>query len=178
MTQSTSFESEMGEAVALKSVHLSAHLDGLFFRMKSQQQYRNETGDNLEAVYTFPLAPGATLLGMAVQVGERRLEGVVIEKKEATERYEKAIDEGDMPVMVEKSSKGLYTANLGNLKDGESVTIEIESAQLLRVAQGQIRLQIPTVIGERFGDAYTTGGLAPHVILRKLMFTDSMALVV
>ena len=87
---------------------------------------------------------------------------MVIEKKQATEHYEKAIDDGDMPVMVEKSSSGLYTANLGNLKDCESVTIEIESAQLLRFEQGQMRLQIPTVIGERYGDAHATGGLAPH----------------
>ena len=162
MIKITSFEGEVGEPVALKSVHLSAHLEGLFLSIKSQQQYRNETGDNLEAVYTFPIAPGATLLGMSIQIGEKRLQGVVIEKKEAAERYEKAIDDGDMPVMLEKSFEGLYTANLGNLKDGESVTIEIESAQLLRVEQGQMRLHIPTVFGQRFGDACTTGGLAPH----------------
>ena len=162
MIKITSYEGDVGELVALKSVHLHAHLDGLLLSIKSQQQYRNETGDNLEAVYTFPIAPGATLLGMAIQIGEKRLQGMVIEKKESTERYEKAIDDGDMPVMLEKSFEGLYTANLGNLKDGESVTIEIETAQLLRVEQDQMRLQIPTVIGTRFGDAYTPGGLALH----------------
>lgn len=162
MARETSFETKTGEAVALKSIHLSGNLDGFLLSMKSQQQYRNEAGANLETVYTFPLAPGATLLGMAIQIGEKRLKGVVIEKKEATERYEKAIDDGDMPVMVEQSSDGLYSANLGNLKDGESVTIEIDWTQLLRVEQGQMRLQIPTVIGLRYGDAYTTGGLALH----------------
>jgi Ca-activated chloride channel family protein len=162
MSQETKFTSESGDEVALKRVHVDGRIDGLLWSMTSAQHYRNETGKNLETVYTFPLAPGAILLGITVQIGEKRLKGAVIEKKQATERYEKAIDDGDMPVMVEKSSSGLYTANLGNLKDGESVTIEIESAQLLRFEQGQMRLQIPTVIGERYGDAYATGGLAPH----------------
>lgn len=162
MSKETHFTSDSDDDVALKRVHIDGRIDGLLWSMTSQQHYRNETGNNLEAVYTFPLAPGAVLLGLTVQIGDKRLHGTVIEKKRATARYEKAIDDGDMPVMVEKSSKGLYTANLGNLKDGESVTIEIESAQLLRVEQGQMRLQIPTVIGERYGDAHATGGLAQH----------------
>jgi len=162
MSKETKFSSTTGDDVALKRVHIDGRIDGLLWSMTCQQHYRNETGKNLETVYTFPLAPGAVLLGLVVQIGDKRLRGTVIEKKQATTRYEKAIDEGDMPVMVEKSSEGLYTANLGNLKDGESVIIEIESAQLLRVEQGQMRLQIPTVIGERYGDAHATGGLARH----------------
>jgi Ca-activated chloride channel family protein len=162
MSKETQFTSNSGDDVALKRVHIDGRIDGLLWSITSQQHYRNETGKNLETVYTFPLAPGAVLLGLVVQIGDKRLHGTVIEKKQATARYEKAIDEGDMPVMVEKSSEGLYTANLGNLKDGESVIIEIESAQLLRVDQGQMRLQIPTVIGERYGDAHATGGLARH----------------
>jgi len=162
MSQETKFTSVSGDEVALKRVHIDGRIDGLLWSMTSAQHYRNETGKNLETVYTFPLAPGAILLGITVQIGDKRLKGAVIEKKQATELYEKAIDDGDVPVMVEKSSSGLYSANLGNLKDGESVIIEIESAQLLRFEQGQMRLQIPSVIAERYGDAHATGGLAAH----------------
>ena len=162
MTKETKFSSKGGDEVALKRVHIDGRIDGLLWSMTSQQHYLNETGKNIETVYTFPLAPGAVLLGLVVQIGEKRLHGTVVERKKATEQYEKAIDDGDMPVMVEKSASGLYTANLGNLKDGESVVIEIESASLLRVEQGQMRLQIPTVVGERYGDAHATGGLAAH----------------
>jgi len=140
MTQETSFKSATGETVALKSVHLSGNLEGLLLSMKVQQRYRNDTGKNLETVYTFPLAWGATLLGLNVEIAGERLQATVIEKKKATKRYEEAIDDGDTPVMVEQSAWGLYTANLGNLKDKEEVTIEIEYAQLLRFEQGQVRL--------------------------------------
>ena len=162
MTQETSFKSATGETVALKSVHLSGNLEGLLLSMKVQQRYRNDTGKNLETVYTFPLAWGATLLGLNVEIAGKRLQATVIEKKNATKKYEKAIDDGDTPVMVELSASGLYTANLGNLKDKEEVTIEIEYAQLLRFEQGQVRLCIPTVIAPRFGESHQSGGLALH----------------
>ena len=157
-----SFSGTDGEAVALKSVHVQGNLDGLMLRVQARQTYRNETGHNLETVYTFPLAWGATLLGLNVELAGKRMAATVIEKKQATEKYEKAIEDGDTPVMVEKSASGLYTANLGNLKDGEEAVIEIEYAQLLRFEQGRVRLSIPTTIAPRYGDAHGPGGLAPH----------------
>jgi len=114
MTQETSFKGATGETVALKSVHLSGNLEGLMLSMKVQQRYSNNTGKNLETVYTFPLAWGATLLGLNVEIAGKRLQATVIEKKNAIQEYEKAIDDGDTPVMVEQSASGLYTANLGH----------------------------------------------------------------
>jgi Ca-activated chloride channel family protein len=157
-----SFSGTSGEAVALRSVHVQGSLDGLMLRVQSRQTYRNETGHNLETVYTFPLAWGTTLLGLNVELAGMRMAATVIEKKQATEKYEKAIEEGDMPVMVEKSASGLYTASLGNLKDGEEAVIELEYAQLLRFEQGRVRLSVPTTLAPRYGDAHGPGRLAPH----------------
>ena len=151
-----------GNQVALKGVHAEGHLEGLMLVMTLRQQYRNDTERNLETVYTFPLAFGATLLGLKVEIGGRRLHGAVIGAPEARERYEAALEDGDSPVMVEKASEGLFTANLGNLMPGESVVIELEYAQLLRFEQGRIRLTVPTVIAQRYGNPQAKGRLKPH----------------
>ena len=157
-----SFSGTDGEAVALKSLHVQGNLDGLMLRVHARQTYRNETGHDLETVYTFPLAWGATLLRLNVELAGNRMAATVVEKKQATEKYEKAIEDGDTPVMVEKSASGLYTANLGNLKHGDEAAIEIEYAQLLRFEQGWVRLSIPTTIAPRYGNAHGPGGLAAH----------------
>ena len=151
-----------GEEVAMKSVHVHGKLDGLLLRMKSRQTYTNESEDTLETVYTFPLAWGATLLNLAVELNGKRLSGTVIEKKKAVKQYEEAIDNGDTPIMVERSGRGLYTANLGNLLPGETAVIEIEYAQLLNLEADRIRLNIPTTIAPRYGDQHKQGGLQPH----------------
>lgn len=151
-----------GQAVALQSVQAQGQLQGLMLRMKLRQVYRNTTGDNLECVYTFPLAWGSVLLGMAVELNGKRMTGTVVEKKEAETTYEKAIQSGDLPVMLERSGKDLYTANLGNILPGNEVVIELEYAQLLKLEGGMLRLNLPTTIAPRYGDEHSQGGLAPH----------------
>ncbi len=151
-----------GEEVAMKSVHVHGKLDGLLLRMKVRQTYTNPSEDTLETVYTFPLAWGATLLNLAVELNGKRLNGAVLEKKQAVKQYEEAIDKGDSPIMVERSGRGLYTANLGNLLPGETAVIEIEYAQLLNFEADRIRLSIPTTIAPRYGDQHVQGGLPSH----------------
>ena len=150
------------QAVALQSVQANGKLQGMMLRMKLRQVYRNTTDENLECVYTFPLAWGSVLLGMAVELNGKRMVGSVAEKKEAETRYEKAIQSGDLPVMLERSGKDLYTANLGNLQPGDEVVIELEYAQLLRLEGGMLRLSLPTTIAPRYGDEHGEGGLARH----------------
>ncbi|MDR0736431.1 MAG: VIT and VWA domain-containing protein, partial [Zoogloeaceae bacterium] len=162
MSHTVGLESASGEPVALKSVVMEGRLDGLFLRMTITQEYRNETEKNLEIVYTFPLAFGAALMGMDVTIGEKTLQAHVVERKEAETRYEEAIEEGDTPIMVETSTEGLYTANLGNILAGECLKLSIHYAQLLHFEQGRVRLHVPTVIAPRYGDAHAEGGLAPH----------------
>ncbi len=151
-----------GQALALQSVQAHGQLQGPMLRMKLRQVYRNTTEDNLECVYTFPLAWSSVLLGMAVELNGKRMTGTVLEKKEAEATYEKAIQTGDLPVMLERSGKDLYTANLGNILPGDEVVIEIDYAQILRLEGGMLRLSLPTTIAPRYGDEHTQGGLAPH----------------
>ena len=65
------------------------------------------------------------------------------------QKYEEALAEGDAPALLEAGPGGLHTANLGNLKPGEQVVLEIRFAQLVAFDQGRLRLAIPTTIAPR-----------------------------
>ncbi len=147
--------------LALQSVSATGIANGLLLDMTIRQHYKNETNKTLEVTYSFPMAWGATFMGMRAEIGGERLVGAVIEKAKATEQYEKAIADGDAPIMIEKNSDGIYTANLGNLKPNEAVVIEYSYSQLLKYQQASIRLSIPTVIAPRYGDA-KQGGIEEH----------------
>lgn len=154
--------SSTGEIMSLKSVSASGRVSGLLLDMTVRQTYRNDTGKMLETVYTFPLAWGAVLLGLNVEIAGKRLTGVVMERKEAEHRYEEAVSEGDCPILLEQSSDGLFTVNLGNLKPGEEAVIEYHYAQLLNYEQNRIRVSVPTTIAPRYGNAEHQGGIRPH----------------
>ena len=163
MSNESGLISEDGEVkVSLKSVRLEGRVEGLLMTMKMRQRYVNESLGSIEAVYTFPAGWGSNLMGFNVEIAGKTLSSVCLPKKTAEEKYEKALEEGDTPVMVEATPQGLYTANLGNLKSGEEAIIEIEYAQVLRNIKGNIRITVPTVVGARYGDQEAQGGLFGH----------------
>lgn len=149
------------EAPVLKSVSANGKLEGLLLSMTLRQSFCNDSDDNMEVVYTFPLAWGAVLLGLEATLGGKRMTGQVMARQEARERYEDAVEKGDAPVMVEKSEGNMFSASLGSLKPGEEATIELNYAQMLTFEQGRIRLVVPTTIAPRYGDALTQGKLSP-----------------
>lgn len=148
----------------LQSVQAEGRLDGLFFEVNVRQVYRNTSPDVLEVVYTFPLAMGAVLLGLRVELGGKTLSGVVVERMQAEARYEAAMASGDAPIMLERTGDGMYTVNLGNIKPGEDLVVAYRYAQLLHYEQDQVRLCIPTTIAPRYGDPFAHGRLQPHQV--------------
>ncbi|MBQ9405756.1 MAG: VWA domain-containing protein [Desulfovibrio sp.] len=153
---------ENPSAIAFKSVEVTGEVRGLLFSSTIRQTYKNETSKPLEVIYTFPLAWDTALLGMSASMDGKHLHGEIVEKHKAEQKYETAILSGDSAIMVEMSAKGLCTANLGNIKAGETVSVELHCARMLRMEQNRVRLNIPTVISERYGDAHGPGGLADH----------------
>jgi Ca-activated chloride channel family protein len=162
MSTPLGLEDDAGQSVSLKSVRMEGRVEGLLLTMQVSQRYRNESDDTIEATYTFPAGWGANLLGFSVTLNGKKLKAVALAKNKAEDGYEKAITEGDTPVMLEKSPIGLYTANLGNLKPNEEAVIDIAYAQLLRFEKGRVRITLPTVIGARYGQAEKEGHIAQH----------------
>lgn len=151
-----------GAQPALQGVSVQAAITGWLMQTSLRQNYVNDTHDELELTYTFPLAYGMVLLGMNLDINDQRLHAQVLPKNNAQFQYEAAIESGNTPVLVEASGNGTYTANLGNLKPGEKACIEIIVGQALSLEQGRVRVTVPTVIAPKYGDAIQDGGLQAH----------------
>ena len=148
---------DMEASIGLVSAHVTGRLNGLVAQIKVRQVYKNWSDDNVECVYTFPLGWQSVLLGMRVELNGKSMTGTVKPKKVAEAQYEEAISTGDLPVMLERSGKDLYTANIGNIQPGDEVVIELDYAQILKAEDGAIRFSLPTTIAPRYGDASAAG---------------------
>ena len=148
---------DMEANIGLVSAHVTGRLNGLVAQIKIRQVYKNWSDDNVECVYTFPLGWQSVLLGMRVELNGKSMTGTVKPKKVAEAQYEEAISSGDLPVMLERSGKDLYTANIGNIQTGDEVVIELDYAQILKAEEGSIRFSLPTTIAPRYGDASAAG---------------------
>jgi Ca-activated chloride channel family protein len=85
------------------------------------------------------------------------MEGVVVAKRDAERQYEKSLAEGDAPVMLEANADGLHTANIGNLKPGDELVLEVRYGQVLSFEQGRLRIAVPTTIAPRYGSPHAAG---------------------
>lgn len=156
-------QSETGDTVPLRGVTAKGRLTGLLFELSVEQRYENTGTTNIEAVYTFPVPHRATLLGLELEIGERKLSGVAVRKQAASRRYEEAIDEGNTAALLEQAGDGLYTLSLGNLLAGERAVIRYRYAELLDRHDDHVRLCVPTVIAPRYGNA-AEHGLQAHQV--------------
>jgi Ca-activated chloride channel family protein len=141
----------------LRDVSAAARLDGTLFELVLRQTYRNTGTTLLEVVYTFPLLPRGVLLSFATELNGARMVGTILPRKQAEQRYEGALADGDAPVMLEAHADGLHTANIGNLKPGDEIVVEVRMAQVVTLEQGRLRLAIPATIAPRYGDPAASG---------------------
>jgi Ca-activated chloride channel family protein len=150
-------------AIPLEGVGIRGVLRHLTAEITVEQHYTNRRATNIEAVYTFPLPIGAVLLGLELDIGGRRLAGIVVERTLAERRYEETVSGGDTAVMLEQSGAGLYTMNVGNLMAGESAVIHYRYALVLSWQGDCLRLVLPTTLAPRYGDPLHSG-LLPHQV--------------
>ncbi|MHB9030287.1 MAG: VIT and vWA domain-containing protein [Candidatus Latescibacterota bacterium] len=153
--------SSNGDMVPLEGVGIEAVLRDLLGEVAVTQTYRNKEQTNIEAVYTFPLPPHAVLLRLAVRIGDRELDGMVVERKKAEDQYEDAITDGDTAVLLEEDQPGMFTMNVGNLLPGEAMTVQFTYSFLCRWQCDSLRFHLPTTIAPRYGNP-AAAGLQPH----------------
>ena len=156
--QASALSGRAGERIALCDVAVSAVLQDLLAEVTVSQTYRNDEATNIEAVYTFPLPLDAVLLDLTVEIGARHLKGTVVEKRQAEERYEDALQAGDAAVMLEEAEPGLYTMNVGNVLPQEVAKITFRYAVVHRWAGERLRFFLPTTVAPRYGRS----SFAPH----------------
>jgi Ca-activated chloride channel homolog len=147
----------------LQQVDYRVRLVDLLAEVRVVQVYRNAEETNIEAVFTFPMPVEATLLELEVEIGDRKLTGVVVERSQGQEQYEDAVADGDTAVLLEEVQPGLFTLNAGNLLSGETARIALRYAQLFHWQGSSFRFFLPTTVAPRYGDP-GAAGLAPHQI--------------
>ena len=147
----------------LEEADYQVQLVDLLAEVRVAQTYRNSEATNIEAVFTFPMPLDATLLDLELELGDRRLTGVVEPRREGQERYEDAVVDGDTAVLLEEVQPGLFTLNAGNLLAGETARISLRYAQLFNWQGDAFRFFLPTAAAPRYGDP-DAAGLEPHEV--------------
>ena len=123
---------------------------GLITRGLVIQHFTNPGTEWVEGVYVFPLPESAAVDHLRIMIGERKIEGVIQERKQAKKTYMAARKQGHRASLLEQERPNMFTASVANIGPGETVSIEIEYQETLRFTQGRFHLRFPLALGPRY----------------------------
>jgi Ca-activated chloride channel family protein len=134
----------------LLSQRVDITVSGITARVKVEQSFVNNDVDWINAVYVFPLPDESSVDHLRLRVGERLLEGRIMEKEEARKTHEKAREEGKKSSLLVQNRPNIFTTEVANIGPGEEVTVEIEYQQTVRYVDNVFSLRFPMVVGPRY----------------------------
>lgn len=141
--------------VALDTL-IEAEINGLVARVDVTQQFRNTGHGWAEAIYRFPLPPGAAVDRLQVQVGDRLIEGEIKEKAEARRQYQKARADGMIAALLDQQKPNQFETRLANIGPDEAISVSISFLQRVDFSQGEYSLQIPLTFTPRWDASVAT----------------------
>ena len=83
---------------------------------------------------------------LVIQIGERVVEGKILEREQAQEKYDDAIAGGNAAVLVEenKKNKDLIQMTLGGINPDQEVKVTLQFIKQLEIEGGAYCLRLPT----------------------------------
>jgi len=142
---------EAGDSRSLAlDTEIRVEVTGLAARVHVAQQFRNDGVAWKEAVYRFPLPPGAAVDRLRIEAGSRVIEGEIREKEEARRQYQKARDAGNLASLVEQQWPNQFETRLANIGPGEQVRVEIGFLAAVEYLDGAFGLQMPLTFTPRW----------------------------
>jgi Ca-activated chloride channel family protein len=138
------------EELPLRHTEVTADIAGFMARTVVEQEYRNTFEQAIEAVYVFPLGAMAAVNDFVMEVGDKRIVGVVRPRAEAERIYKEARERGQTASLLTQERPNIFTQNVANIAPGGTVTITITTFETLAHERGTFEYVFPMVVGPRY----------------------------
>ena len=125
-------------------------ISGPIARTRVTQRFENTSEHWVEGVYVFPLPDEAAVDTLKMQIGARFIEGKIEEKQKAKAIYEAAKRAGKKASLLEQERPNIFTNSVANIGPGETIVVQIEYQESVKLEDNQFSLRFPMVVGPRF----------------------------
>ncbi|MBI5485750.1 MAG: PDZ domain-containing protein [Deltaproteobacteria bacterium] len=134
----------------LKHTEVSAEISGYIAKTLVEQTYTNPYREVIEAVYTFPLPGMAAVNDFVMQIGERKIVGLIRPREEAERIYAQARARGQTASLLTQERPNIFTQSVANIEPGGEVKIAITFFEKLAYENKQYEWVFPMVVGPRY----------------------------
>ena len=142
--------------VPLEHTEVRAQINGYTASVEVRQRFKNPFDETIEAEYIFPLPQDAAVNDFLMIVGERRIRGIIREKEEAREIYERARQAGYVASLLEQVRPNIFRQKVANIEPGNAIDVELHYFNALPYRDGEFEFAFPLVVGPRFNPPNST----------------------
>ncbi|MBO6781757.1 MAG: marine proteobacterial sortase target protein [Alphaproteobacteria bacterium] len=135
-------------------------ISGEIARVNVRQRFRNPSKVWMEGVYVFPLPERSAVDRLVMHVGEREIEGRILEKQEAEQIYREAAAAGRNAALLSSARPNVFSTSVANIAPGAEIVVEIEYQDRVLFADGGYSYRFPLVVAPRY-----TPGREPALVV-------------
>ncbi|HJU65387.1 MAG TPA: VIT domain-containing protein, partial [Gemmatimonadaceae bacterium] len=134
----------------LQRTEVNVEIGGFLARTVLDQTYVNSFERAIEAVYVFPMPSLAAVHDFEMEIGSRRIVGVVRRREEAERIYQEARARGQTASLLTQERPNIFTQSVANIDPGGTVRIRITYFERLSYENGEYAYVFPMVVGPRY----------------------------
>jgi len=130
--------------LVLRRLYVDARRDGDLVQYHVTHTFHHPGDMQLEGTFHFPLPPGASVVGVAMDVAGRMMEGELLERQKARKIYRKIVDAMQDPAIVEWEGNQSFKLRVFPIEPGQDKTVVIRLSVPLESHSDGLRAIYPT----------------------------------
>ena len=127
----------------LTSVTVAVQIDERIARTRTDQIFTNHAEWEVEGIYEFTLPDGAIITDLVLWIGDKRIQGMVLEKEEARRTYDDIVGRRIDPALIEQVTPNQFRLSIFPFPAKGSRRVEFEYMQLLESRNGRLSYTFP-----------------------------------
>jgi len=136
--------------LAMQELRLRGTLLPVGARLKVSHVFRSAENRPLEAIYSFMLPRDATLRRFRMKGEDFEIHSDLKPVREAEKIYEEGIEDGHLSALAKIYRDGVVNLNVGNIRPGETVLIEVELLAGVELRDDGFRFRFPFALAPAY----------------------------
>jgi hypothetical protein len=122
----------------IETLDVSVRIRGTIAETVVTARFVNPGGDNLEGDFTLAMPPGSVVTGYALDIGDRMIEGVLVDQRQGRIAYERLVRGRVDPGLAEVGRDNLFRTRIFPIPPGGGRTIRLHFVTPLDPARGYV----------------------------------------
>ncbi len=132
------------EYLHLRRLLVESKLTGDLAETSVEHVFFNPTDERMEGTFRFPLPSAALLIGLALEVNGKLVEGVLVEREKAAKVYQQIVDEMRDPALLEWEQGNAFKLRVFPIEPGQEKRIVLRYLAPLERREGRWRYTYQT----------------------------------